>query len=199
MAHFPRHEHRPIPQCDVETQGPPPGIEIVTALDRVIVDIAKAHNRGELKVPDSTILGLSGGDRSVLMAPVYFSPGINANPLVDSSNPLDIARWIITGLYDSSTLFRVQRLVKAIWIAGLIDTATRDWLVASSTSSREPVFVCSDTARASTWYRGLDDWEQFADEFITHPEEPVRNWTCVVEDCIGMVGGRVQRTKRYTP
>jgi len=168
-------------------------------MDQVILDIARACNQGELRVPDFSRAGQQRLDGNMDMAPVYFAPGANANPLVDSSNPLDIARWISIGLYDSSTLYRIQRFARALRRAGRISPQTANQIVANSVPSRQPIFIYSNTARVTTWYRGLDDKEQFADEFITYPEEPVRNYTCLIEDCISIVGRQAQHTQRFNP
>ena len=199
MAYFPVHQRSPNPPCDVQTLHPPPGIELVTALDEIIVDIARTYNQGELRVPNFSRQGQPELDGSMDMAPMYFAPGPNANPLVHSSNPLDIARWISVGLYDPSTLHRVQRFARALLNAGRISRQIANQIIANSAPSRQPVFIYSDTGRVSTWYRGLDDKQQFADEFITYPEEPVRNYTSLVEDCVSIVGRHVQHTQRFSP
>lgn len=199
MAYFPTHQHNPIPPCDVLSLRPPPGIEIVTAMDEIIVGVARTYNQGELKVPDFSRVGQPELNGSMDMAPVYFAPGANANPLVQSSNPLDIARWVSIGLYDSSTLYRIQRFARALLRAGQISSQIAGQIVANSVPSRQPVFIYSNTGRVNTWYRGLDDKQQFADEFVTYPEEPVRNYTCLIEDCVSIVGRQAQHTQRFNP
>lgn len=199
MAYFPGHQRNPNPPCDVQTIHPPPGIELVTSVDEIFVDIARTHNQGELRVPDFARYGQPEPNSSMDMAPIYFSPGANANPLVHSSNPLDIARWISIGLYDSSTLHRIQRFARALLRARRISQRIANQIVASSAPSRQPVFVYSNSGRVNTWYRGLDDKEQFADEFITYPEEPVRNYTCLIEDCVSIIGGQAEHMQRFSP
>jgi hypothetical protein len=178
---------------------PPPGIDIATAMDEVILDIARAYNQGELRVPDFSRVGQKQLDGNMDMAPLYFAPGANANPLVDSSNPLDIARWISIGLYDSSTLYRIQRFARALLRARRISQRIANEIVANSTPSRQPVFVYTNTGRVNTWYRGLDDKEQFADEFITYPEESVRNYARLIEDRVSIIGGQAEHTQRFNP
>ncbi len=157
----------------------------MTALDRAIVEVASSHNHGELRVPDME------------MAPVYFAPGANSNPLVASSNPLDIAQWIKIGLYDRPTLHRIQRFAKALLEVNRISSQQAMQIVSGSNPSRQPVLLYSDTGRVKTSYRGLDDREHFADEFITYPEECVRNYTYLIEDNISVSGKHVQHTQRF--
>lgn len=58
---------------------------IFHATDRALVDLARNHNAGALRVAASPF-------------EMYFAAGVDANPLVPGSNPKDIAQGIQTGL-----------------------------------------------------------------------------------------------------
>jgi hypothetical protein len=164
---------------------PPTGVLIVTAVDKAILTIAGRYNHGELRVSDpqarqqQVVAGLG-------MDPLYFAPGVNSNPLVASSNPLDIARWIILGFYDQSTVHRIWKFAVALEKAGRISERTASDIRRRARPERQAVFVTTDTGRIATWYRGLDDTDRFTDEFLTYPQETVRDYALMSGETVSL-------------
>jgi hypothetical protein len=167
----------------------PSGIDLIHAMDRVILETAERYNGGGLRV---------GGAASDERDGVYFSPGIDANPLVKSSNPADIGIRIATGGYDLSTRHGMERFAWALLSEGRI--SERDYRSAVSTlPSRRVVFVATDTGRIGTWFRPADDALHICSELISLPGESLASGTYDIvsgvhySDSLGVFQKQMQR------
>ncbi len=148
----------------------PADIALFHAMDEALFEIALQYNNGDLRVAT-----LPGG---VSSPPLYFAPGIDANPLVPTSNPVDIADEIVAGGRNSATVDGIFGFATDLFDARTIDINVFRSIIARSPSQLVRV-VKSNTSFIDTSYRPVDDSLNFADEFISAPSVRVSASTYV--------------------
>ena len=80
MAHFLYLDPNLPPPYDLKSPVVPVGSPLVSALDQVVLDLAKNLNGGQLIVSDLTLSGqMSTSKFTNGMYPMYFAPGLNSS------------------------------------------------------------------------------------------------------------------------